>query len=271
MRYVVSQTYRQTECVKDSGHSSNNELWLISYADLMTLLFGFFFLLYVGQEEGFKSISDSLAAEFGTPAQKSTAPVNSPLAEEISKSRLFLFPCRLCIGWIETRYSPVAISVDIANGLIVEDIVAEGPADIAGIKELDIITHIDGKPATNRLADGILYSAEPNRVLNFTISREGKRLSIPVQLDRFTDIQGLDTGTFPETEILLSLKGRPLNDIDRIRNYIPRYVPGWIITKSDTRKILPGDILSDFKKRGETGSYLVKVYRRRDFRWILLP
>ncbi len=66
------------------GESEGDEIWLISYSDLMTLLFGFFVLLYVfakadqsSKEEMKEGISKSFAGSY--------VPPDSEVADEIKK------------------------------------------------------------------------------------------------------------------------------------------------------------------------------------------
>ncbi|MBT4761195.1 MAG: OmpA family protein [Bdellovibrionaceae bacterium] len=71
----------------DSGHEEehgDDELWLISYADLMTLLFGFFVLLYVfasAKSGDAEKVREGLAKSFGG----SYVPPYEELADELAK------------------------------------------------------------------------------------------------------------------------------------------------------------------------------------------
>ena len=69
------------------GHaeeSHGDERWVISYADLVTLLLGFFIILYATSEldiERFESISLGLAKAFNVPVKEGIDPAGSPVLE----------------------------------------------------------------------------------------------------------------------------------------------------------------------------------------------
>ena len=71
---------------RGGGHaeSHSDERWVISYADLVTLLLGFFIILYATSEldlERFESISLGLAKAFNVPVKEGLDPEGSPLFE----------------------------------------------------------------------------------------------------------------------------------------------------------------------------------------------
>ena len=64
----------------EEGHT--DERWVISYADLVTLLLGFFIILYATSEldlERFESISLGLAKAFNVPVKEGIDPAGSPV------------------------------------------------------------------------------------------------------------------------------------------------------------------------------------------------
>ncbi len=80
----VSLPLHEEEHEVHEEHEAGEELWLISYSDLMTLLFGFFVLMYAlskapkgAQDQAKQSISRSLAGSY--------VPDDSELAKEIKE------------------------------------------------------------------------------------------------------------------------------------------------------------------------------------------
>lgn len=283
--------------LKKPNHSSNNELWLISYADLMTLLFGFFFLLYVSQEEGFQKISTSLAKEFeskskDSPKASNPKPTNdtsaaaaaednkitSPSASgEITKARLFLFPCRMCITWKQVSVNSTIGEVFKTKALLVEHIVPGGPADIAGIQELDKVTHVNDVEADLQSIRSMFNKLDPNTTIKVDLQRDGVAKTLVVQLDKFADPgMEIDSVVNGDENLFMEIYGRKLNDVDRIKAYIPRDVTGWVVTRPDpiNAGIKVGDIIVGFKKMTNSGysnAYMVKMYDLRDYNWQRYP
>lgn len=302
---------------KSSKHSANNELWLISYADLMTLLFGFFFLLYVSEEQGLEKVSQAIKEEYVPKIEQQRMPdsISESLEEEfkeeitnltkqlkeqteravkaenalpkkpeekldkmqnknpstsgeIMKARLFLNPCRLCIEWSNSSDSPFGSNFNpMLSSIYLKHVVTGGPADVAGLQELDVITHFNGRVMTFAYVNEVLSTVEPNSTINIKVLRDGKALSFDVQLDRFADPSiELNLKDAPEEEILPGVYGRKLNDAVRIKQYIPRDVDGWIVTKGHGN-ISAGTIVVSVKKKAD-GQKIVKTYELRGFNWI---
>lgn len=70
-------------------------------------------------------------------------------------------------------------------GVKLTDIERNGPADIAGLKEGDIVVEFDGKPI--RTAGDLRYragAATPGGIVNVVVMRDGQQLSIPVKMGR---------------------------------------------------------------------------------------
>ncbi len=80
------QTFEEED---EHGESEGDELWLISYADMMTLLFGFFVILYSLSnidDKKFEQMSAKMAKAFSAPDQKVH---DEQLSEEARQLRAF--------------------------------------------------------------------------------------------------------------------------------------------------------------------------------------
>jgi membrane-associated protease RseP (regulator of RpoE activity) len=70
-------------------------------------------------------------------------------------------------------------------GIELDGVVRNGPADIAGLKEGDIVVGLDGKPI--RTAGDLRYragAATPGSTVNIDIVRDGQQITIPVKMGR---------------------------------------------------------------------------------------
>jgi len=62
-------------------------------------------------------------------------------------------------------------------------VIAGGPADKAGVKEGDVITHIDGTAIDEKKSlVSVLSGKKPGDTVKLTINRDGKKVTIPVEL-----------------------------------------------------------------------------------------
>lgn len=79
----------------------------------------------------------------------------------------------------------VAVEGTKLHGVRVGDVYDNRPADLAGLKEGDIITEFDGKPV--RTAEGLggyIALAKPASTVKLIVYREGQRIEIPVKMGR---------------------------------------------------------------------------------------
>lgn len=72
-----------------------------------------------------------------------------------------------------------------ARGVLVREVENGSPGADAGIKEYDIITHIDGLRVDNtQVLQGLLKEYRANESVNFSILRDGKILNIKMKLEK---------------------------------------------------------------------------------------
>lgn len=73
--------------------------------------------------------------------------------------------------------------VDRPRATLISDVVADSPADRAGLRRFDIITAIDGKPdASPGVVRETIRARKPGESLSLHVLREGKPLDITVPL-----------------------------------------------------------------------------------------
>jgi hypothetical protein len=73
------------------------------------------------------------------------------------------------------------------HGVRLGDVYANRPADLAGLKEGDVMIEFDGKPV--RTVEGLfgyINTAKPASTVNVIVYREGQRVTIPVKMGRRT-------------------------------------------------------------------------------------
>lgn len=79
----------------------------------------------------------------------------------------------------------VAVEGTKLHGVRIGDVYDNRPADLAGLKEGDIITEFDGKPV--RTAEGLggyIALAKPASTVTLVVYREGQRIELPVKMGR---------------------------------------------------------------------------------------
>ncbi|HYP02861.1 MAG TPA: PDZ domain-containing protein [Pyrinomonadaceae bacterium] len=82
-------------------------------------------------------------------------------------------------------YDRVAVEGTKIYGVRVDEVYDNRPADIAGLKEGDIITEFDGKPVrTGEGLDNYIKLSKPASTVNLIIYREGQRIELPVKMGR---------------------------------------------------------------------------------------
>jgi len=81
----------------------------------------------------------------------------------------------------------VAIEGTNIYGVRLGDVYANRPADLAGLKEGDIVIEFDGKPVrTEEGLYGYINRAKPASTVDVVVYRDGQRITIPVKMGRRT-------------------------------------------------------------------------------------
>ncbi len=88
-------------------------------------------------------------------------------------------------GWLGIEARPLSqniinsLSAGAVNGVLITIAYPGGPADIAGIKPGDILTHINDKPVGNgRDAMNLIAKVRPNDKVQLTAIRDSKKLKL---------------------------------------------------------------------------------------------
>jgi S1-C subfamily serine protease len=79
----------------------------------------------------------------------------------------------------------VAVEGTKLHGVRVGDVYDNRPADLAGLKEGDIVTEFDGKPVrTAEGFSGYINFSKPASTVKLIVYREGQRIELPVKMGR---------------------------------------------------------------------------------------
>ncbi|HEX9918053.1 MAG TPA: PDZ domain-containing protein [Pyrinomonadaceae bacterium] len=107
------------------------------------------------------------------------------ISSEDYNSEAFMPKERGMLGIDDTARIPVEGTK--IHGVRLGDVYANRPADLAGLKEGDVVVEFDGKPV--RTVEGLfgyINFAKPASTVNVVVYREGQRVTIPVKMGRRT-------------------------------------------------------------------------------------
>lgn len=82
------------------------------------------------------------------------------------------------------------LGIDISQGVVIANLVRNGPADKAGLKVKDVILEIEGRPvqSSSRLME-IVAAHKPGDAWEMVIQRDGRKQHVSVRLQEAKEIQ----------------------------------------------------------------------------------
>ncbi len=167
-------------------------------------------------------------------------------------------------GWLGVGIAEVtpglADMYDLPNneGVMISQVLGDGPAERAGIEAGDLITAIDGKRLKNptELTTKI-GSTTPGTRLELTIFRDGNTMKVPVTLDEYKDDEQ-PIASSPEVNRSFDSLGLELRSVDntlRQRYNLRRSDVGAVVTAIEAGSVAErvglqvGDIIQRLNRR----------------------
>lgn len=181
---------------------------------------------------------------------------------------------RVTRAWLGVWIQPVdndlakAFGLDKAQGALIDNIVEDGPADEAGLKNRDIILEFDGQEiTTSRMLPTVVSTKRPGEKKKVKVLRDGKTKMITVKLGEMPEETGVAERLEPErTDIGFTVE-TPRED--RLRYYgYPGNTKGALITNVERsseafqKNIREGHIIQEM---GSSVRNLEKVGSKREF------
>jgi serine protease Do len=101
---------------------------------------------------------------------------------------------RVTRGWLGVMIQKVtpdiaeSLGLDESKGALVADVVKDGPAEAAGLKQGDVIVEFDGKPVTDSAELPLLVARTPvGKSVNLTVIRDKKKENFSVTISELKD------------------------------------------------------------------------------------
>ncbi len=116
-----------------------------------------------------------------------------------------------------------ALALKVDRGALVTEVVKGSPADIAGIKEGDVIVKINNQDITSAgVLVSVIHSYTPGSTVKVVVDRRGKRLELTVTLGKYEESEG-------GAKSFLGIKVGEITAGDRETFSIPTYIKGVIV------------------------------------------
>ncbi len=101
---------------------------------------------------------------------------------------------RVIRGWLGVSIQDLtadlakSLGVKQKTGVVIADVVKDSPADKAGLKRGDVITHFDGKTIENAIElRNMATATAPGKTAQITIVRDGKERTVTATLEEFKE------------------------------------------------------------------------------------
>jgi membrane-associated protease RseP (regulator of RpoE activity) len=96
-------------------------------------------------------------------------------------------------GWIgiELDYSTTIVGGAESTVAFILDVVEDSPAQAAGIQAGDTITHLDGKPVTQRAFQNLPRTLKPGDLVEMTLLRNGRAREVTVEAGSWPTAEGI--------------------------------------------------------------------------------
>jgi len=173
-------------------------------------------------------------------------------------------------GWIGVRIQDVneeltePVSTEGPTGALIAGLTEDGPAGKAGIKAGDIVIEFDGKPVDNmRALPRMVADTAPGKTVNVVVLREGKRVTLPLEVGLLQEQVAARTTDEPEDAetgeptpdnagAMFGLRLGPITDEARKTYSIEGAMEGVLVTE-----VAPGSEAE--KKSVKVGDVIVQV------------
>jgi serine protease Do len=189
---------------------------------------------------------------------------------------------RVTRGWLGvviqdlTEQMAAALKAPVSRGVVVTDIVPDGPAAKAGLRRADVLTHLDGEALDGvvRLRSRVA-AAGPTRVVRLRLIRDGKPLEVRATLAPLPEeaVATLDRSQ----GALAGLTLAPLTDDARRRLGLPARVSGVVVSAvaagsaAQTAGLVEGDVIFEINRQTVTNpTQFGQLYRQAKDKVLLL-
>ena len=150
------------------------------------------------------------------------------------------------MGVLLTDVTPAlqrALNLTVSHGALVQDFTGDSPAERSGLRVYDVVIDVDGQDIA-RNEDLIRYisARQPGAVVRVQLSRDGRRMTVPVRLVERPRERGKDDHALPGSREQPALSppelplGLSIRDLDRTfagRLEIPESVQGVFVHRVD--------------------------------------
>jgi flagellar motor protein MotB len=255
-RKILDHLHDGTE---EQGHEGgNNELWLVSYADLMTLLFGFFVMMYSDAnhldkiKEALQDSPTEVSQAAATPAPIATpeplaTPPPGPTQREVALEEkvrvlekqlanggrlLSRTPCRICVTFTSVPWSLEGELQASDSDVMILHVTRGGPGDQAGLRAGDILETVDGQDSKK---PDLFKSFPIGKEVKVQYRRKGVRSETTVKLDQTSEEARKMVENEPPAPIITlygRLKVTKIGMRERIMRYIPSDIEGLLVVEN---------------------------------------
>lgn len=155
------------------------------------------------------------------------------------------------------------------NGALVEEVIPESPAELAGLRHGDVVRSVDGQPIEDsKMLQQIIAHKKPGQSVQLNVLRSGEPMEIVVELVKFP-VKLAETPVVPKKSVLgLSVEELPAEMAQSVQGVIVSKVePG---SPADRAGISEGDIILEVNMNdvGNIGQFNQVVNQLKPGQWI---